>query len=130
MSECWIWKGGIMLNGYGQLKQITYGTRYAHQWACSYWNKSPLPVEKGHCVKHKCDVRLCVNPEHLEYGTLKENIKEMIERNPKACGKKEPTEDEIELLKEMIAENVPRRQMSKQLGHSRNWLDRIKKEYT
>lgn len=130
-DPCWIWTGAVGTNDppYGQLTKKTYGTTMAHQWSCHNWNGSPLPVEKGMCVKHKCDTRLCVNPAHLEYGTLQENIKEMVERNPTAMGRIVPSEDELTLLRQMIADNIPRREKARRLGHSRHWVDRITREY-
>lgn len=31
-------------------------------------------------IRHKCDVRGCINPDHLEIGTPKDNTNDMIER--------------------------------------------------
>ena len=130
-DPCWIWTGAVSTNDppYGQLTKKTYGTTMTHQWSCHNWNGSVLPVEKGMCVKHKCDTRLCVNPAHLEYGTLQENIKEMVERNPTAMGRIVPSEEELTLLRQMIADNIPRREKARRLNHSRNWIDRITKDY-
>lgn len=129
LDDCWIWTGGKTCHPYAQVTKQTYGTTLAHQWSCHHWNKSPLPVEKGMCIRHKCDVRLCVNPAHLEYGTLQENIQDMVDRNPHAMGRIAPTDIELEMLKEMIDNDIPRREMSRQLAHSRHWIDRITKEY-
>jgi len=129
LSDCWVWTGGKQSNGYSQIKKKTYGAYLGHQWACHHWNKSPLPIPRGMCVKHKCDVRLCVNPEHLEYGTLQENIQEMVERNPKAMGRIAPTDIELQMLREMIKNETPRREMSRNFGHGRHWIDRIIKDY-
>lgn len=41
-------------------------------------------VPTGLCVLHKCDVRRCVNPEHLYLGTKKQNRKDFMDRHPKA----------------------------------------------
>ena len=131
LTPCKIWTGAVSTNDppYGQVTRQTYGTSMAHQWACHHWNGSPLPVEKGMCVKHRCDTRLCVNPEHLEYGTLQENIQEMLERNPAAMGRIQPTEAELTLLRQMIADNIPRREMMRRIGHSRHWIDRVVRDY-
>ena len=128
-GECWLWQGAFTTNGYGQLKKETYGTTYAHQWACHHWNNSPLPIPKGYCIKHSCDNRLCVNPAHLSYGTVQENINEMVERNPKSMNRVAPTEQELTQLRQMIAENTPRREMARRIGHSRHWVDRIRRDY-
>jgi len=129
LGECWIWTGAKSCHPYAQVTRQTYGTTMAHQWSCHHWNGSPLPIENGMCVKHRCDTRLCVNPAHLSYGTLQENIKEMVERVPTAMGRIVPTEAELTLLKEMTKQNVPRREIARRIGHSRDWVDRIKREY-
>ena len=125
LGNCRIWTGAKFSNGYGQLVKETYGTRYAHQWACHHWNKTPLPIASGMCIRHKCDTRLCVNPEHLELGSIQSNIFDMMIRNPDAFNKTEPTETELALLQTMISENTPRKQMARRIGHARTWIDRI-----
>jgi hypothetical protein len=72
---------------------------------------------------------VCVNPAHLSYGTLQENIQEMVQRNPTAMGRVPPTEQELALLRQMIAENTPRREMARRLNHGRHWVDRIRRDY-
>jgi hypothetical protein len=37
-------------------------------------------IPKGKVVMHSCDVRLCINPEHLSVGTQKENIQDAIQK--------------------------------------------------
>ena len=128
-NGCWIWSGGLTTSGYGQLKKHIWGTYYAHQWACNHWNKSPLPIAKGYCIKHSCDVKRCVNPDHLSYGTVQENIQEMIDRNPDAMGRKTPSESEIELLRQMIIDEVPKREMMRRIGYSRSWINRVIRDY-
>jgi hypothetical protein len=128
-NGCHLWMGGLTSNGYGQLLKKTYGTGFAHQWACHHWNASPLPIEKGHCIKHSCDERHCVNPAHLSYGTVQENIQEMVERNPNAMGRVTPTEEELTLLRQMIAAGIPRREMARKISHGRHWIDRVTRDY-
>jgi len=128
-DPCWIWTGAKQVNGYSQILKKIWGGNLGHQWSCHNWNGSPLPIEKGMCVKHLCDTKLCVNPAHLEYGTLQENIKEMEQRNPTAMGRIPPTDAELTLLREMVQKDVPRREMARRIGHSRHWVDRIKREY-
>ena len=128
-GECRLWTGGKFINGYGQLTGKTYGSRYAHQWACHHWNGSPLPVEKDMEVSHTCDVKHCVNPAHLKYQTKSENMNDMYIRNPTAFGRKAPTETEIQILKECIANGETRRETARKVGHDRDWMDRIIRDY-
>ena len=124
-GECWIWNGGLYLNGYGQVLKKTYGTHFAHQWACHHWNNCPLPIEKGMEVSHTCDRRACVNPAHLKYQTKADNMNDMATRNPNAFGKKPPTEEELELLKKCITDGVSRRETARLLKHDRDWVERV-----
>lgn len=129
LGDCHIWTGGPTSNEYGQLKPDIWGTGFAHQWASHHWNKTPLPIPAGMCIKHSCDNRLCVNPAHLSLGTLQENIKEMVERNPRAMGRLAPSEEELTLLRQMIVDDIPRREMARRINHSRHWIDRIVRDY-
>jgi hypothetical protein len=129
LGNCHLWIGGLYKNGYGEVKKGTYGTHMAHQWACHHWNGSPLPVAKGMCIKHSCDNRECVNPAHLSYGTLRDNVCEMRERNQTAFNKTIPTDEELALLKQMMTDGTPRREMARRLNHARTWVDRVARDY-
>lgn len=69
-SNCWIWKGSTNGDGYGQTcwKGKTLGA-YRLMYELS---KGKMPRDK--CLDHLCRNRLCVNPDHLEPVTNKENI--------------------------------------------------------
>ena len=38
------------------------------------------PIPDGFVVRHRCDVRICINPKHLLIGTVKDNIRDMVVR--------------------------------------------------
>lgn len=73
IGECWLWRGFVNEDGYGKL-----GALSAHRLA---WHLHYGPIPNGMQVLHKCDVRCCVNPDHLFLGTQRENIKDMVEKN-------------------------------------------------
>lgn len=75
-SDCWIWTGHIQNSGYGMIT-INKKNFLAHRLSYeAFIGKIP----KGINVCHKCDVKLCCNPEHLFLGTQKENIADCIKK--------------------------------------------------
>ena len=61
MSGCWLWNGGLFRDGYGNFSAQS-GTR-AHRLAYEHFIG---PVPDGLVLDHKCRVRCCVNPRHVE----------------------------------------------------------------
>lgn len=74
---CWIWIKAIKKSGYGQFAFNSKIRMYAHR---ASYKLLVGGIPKGLCVLHKCDVRNCVNPEHLFLGTQKENIQDMVKK--------------------------------------------------
>ena len=69
-SGCWIWGGATTHDGYAVYK-INNKTYYAHR---SVYEKEKGPIPDGLTLDHICRVRCCVNPNHLEPMTLRDNI--------------------------------------------------------
>ena len=63
-------------------------------------------IKKGMVIRHTCDNPMCINPEHLTEGTVRENNNDMFERgrNPKGNrhGNARLKENDIPRIKSLI----------------------------
>jgi hypothetical protein len=117
-SGCWEWTGGTR-QGYGRFrigsKKIT-----AHRYAYLVYHGALSGV-----VRHKCDNRLCVNPDHLELGTLADNVADMDARGRRSMlhGAK-LTEDDV---RRILTDPRTQRAIAKDYGVSHTAIGDIKR---
>ena len=78
-NSCWLWTAALNSKGYGSFSIKGSGVS-AHKisWALGK-NEGVLSDSKSH-VMHSCDVRSCVNPNHLSIGTPKDNARDAINK--------------------------------------------------
>lgn len=71
-SGCWLWIKSFRPSGYGRffLDNKTFG---AHRFS---WSLVNGPIPKGKQINHTCDVKSCVNPQHLYPGTQLDNMRD------------------------------------------------------
>jgi hypothetical protein len=67
-SGCWIWRGALDPDGYGSF--FDKKSYRAHRWSYQRWTGELIP--KMH-IDHLCSNTSCVNPDHLEQVTEREN---------------------------------------------------------
>lgn len=68
--NCWLWPGHVDQNGYGKL-HVGGTPKQAHRLSYEHF-RGPIP--QGMVVMHICDVRACVNPDHLQLGSHQDNM--------------------------------------------------------
>jgi hypothetical protein len=102
-TRCVLWTGARNGHGYGMLTMAGRGLT-THRAA---WMVARGPIPAGLCVCHRCDVRTCINPDHLFLGTAQENMADMaakmrkkrgIEPGPERRPTKSPEIMRIEML--------------------------------
>lgn len=75
-SGCWLWTSSVHQDGYGIMRDKGK-MRLAHRIS---WELHKGAIPHGMCILHKCDVRCCVNPDHLFLGSLKDNAVDMAQK--------------------------------------------------
>lgn len=73
-GECWLWAGTINNRGYGDISMKIDGVwriRRAHRVV---YEALVGEIPEGLVIDHVCREKACVNPDHLEAVTEKENI--------------------------------------------------------
>jgi hypothetical protein len=86
-KDCWEFEGTLTSNGYGRIlgsyQKISFEPRtHRLAWVIRYNTLIP----KGLLVCHRCDNKVCCNPEHLFLGTIETNLADRDLK--KRCGGK------------------------------------------
>lgn len=82
-EECWLSTRKPCSNGY-----VTISDGKKVQWSGHRlaYTLTYGPIPQGLHVRHKCDVKACCNPYHLELGTHKDNMQDRKARRPGGFG--------------------------------------------
>ena len=148
-SGCRVWLGatnGPGKYGRGEYGVITFNGKhlYVHRLAYEVANG---PIPKGMLVCHRCDVRTCINPDHLFLGDPMTNHLDKVEkgraRSPGAPGDKNYTRkhpeivrgernpnsklsaDDVRIIREALASGVEQRPLAIAFGVGQSQISRI-----
>lgn len=101
---CWLWDRALCV-GYGQIQHPVHKRLWlAHRLSYEAFFG---PIPKGLCVLHKCDNRTCVNPDHLEIGTLQKNALDCYARNRRSPANVVLTAEQVEEAKRLYQWRSP-----------------------
>jgi hypothetical protein len=110
-NGCWIWlASSVKGTGYGQAS-VNGRPMSAHRLAWILFRGS---ITSGLMVCHRCDVRLCCNPEHLFVGTGTDNMRDASRKGRTLSGDRNPRRRSAKLTKQ-DAVNI---RLRRELGES------------
>jgi hypothetical protein len=116
-NGCLIWLTGRFESGYGQFWLKGKNVK-AHRIA---WEIEHDPIPDGLLVLHKCDVKWCVNVQHLYLGTMQDR-KAYGERH----GNTGLTEDRVREIHKLAWSGVTARKIGEMFRASESTVYRIK----
>lgn len=127
---CWLWQGYCIADGYGSMSVGPKPTA-AHRYSFEL-HKGPVP--DGLFVCHSCDVRNCVNPDHLWLGTLSDNNRDMALKGRAASGSvnanSKLTERDVITIRLLMSEGLSNGAIGKRYGVSKSTIWSIKRGIT
>lgn len=116
-TGCWLWWPGAD-TGDGYVRAYFQGqVGFVHRISYRAF-KGPIP--EGMVVRHKCDVRCCVNPSHLEVGTHTENMRDRSDRRLSRIGVSR------EDIREIFVSRKSKASLAREYGISRGMVYAIK----
>lgn len=123
-NGCWLWTGQLDPSGYGKLH--FRGSRcLAHRVS---WLLHRGAIPKGLFVCHSCDVRACVNPEHLFVGTPAMNAEDARRKGrfiPRLRRKLAP--DQVQQIRHLLDQDkMYLTEIARQFGVSSSTIRSIK----
>ena len=125
-TRCWFWTGAINDKGYGWVSRSKkLGPPRAHRLSYELFVGR---IPKGRWVLHKCDVPLCVRPNHLFIGTPKDNTQDMLRKGRAVRGEKASwskiKEDDVRAIR---ASTESQRTLAKRYGMGQQSISLIKR---
>ena len=126
MSGCWIWIGSLNKNGYAQMSAPHADESPLRAHVVSY-KLFKGKIKKGLDVRHTCDLRCCVNPDHLLVGTRKQNMDDCEQRGRIARGFKLPhTKLSPEQIRRIVTDKRLHKKIARDYSISTSYVSMLK----
>jgi HNH endonuclease/Helix-turn-helix domain of transposase family ISL3 len=119
-NGCHNWISTIKRDGYGQF-WFRGRPEKAHKAAYELFVGE---IPRGKLVLHKCDNRICVNPEHLYLGTYRDNARDMFDRG-RAWGFRRVTDEMVQRVLAALETGRSQQSVADELGIHQTTVSRI-----
>ena len=123
-SGCWLWTDCDNGVGYGQL-YIAGQQTTAHRASYEHYY-GPIPDDMFVC--HTCDVRACINPDHLFVGNKHANMQDAAKKG--RISTQILSLDDVQEIREHLEKNTKRGEQAKlarKYGVCRSTINKIAK---
>jgi HNH endonuclease len=115
---CWVWEGSRNADGYGHFR-MNGRVEKAHRASYIFYVGA---IPNILLIRHKCNNRSCVNPEHLIPGTDLQNMEDRESSGNTARGerngKTKLTDAQVREAKELLAQGYFREDVANAFGVS------------
>ena len=107
-SGCFLWFGALRCSGYGYVMLEGRGVGVHRLSYCLCHGEVPKDAH----VLHRCDNRVCINPDHLTLGNNADNVADRVRRGRSAnfAGERHPqiklTRQKVEAIRQTTGSNV------------------------
>lgn len=119
-SGCWLWTGAVWAAGrYGCFR----GKESAHKASLRLYRGKPTSKDEHVC--HKCDVTLCVNPDHLFVSDMSGNMRDQVKKGRKVVAFQRLGKSEVEACIAGREAGRSNRSLALEYGMSESWMSRI-----
>ena len=122
-GECWMWKLRLNKDGYAQVRFKAYRGKMAHVVAYILTYGENIP--EGFEIDHKCGVKKCVNPDHLQVLSRKDHLKLEWERGVYEA-KRKLSESQVRDIRSQYSKGgVSQRSLADEYGVSQKHISDI-----
>ena len=119
-KECLIWPFTTVRTEYSSISLPTGKWTKAHRYMCTLAHGKP---NSNHVAMHSCDNKGCVNPNHLKWGTHKQNSQDAVSRGKtptgESCSWAKLSNEDIPLIKKDRKSGLTYTQLSEKWRISR-----------
>lgn len=121
-KDCILFRGGLRRDGYGRFWDGSKN-RPAHVAAYQLFVED---VPYGALVCHTCDVRNCVNPDHLYIGDHFTNAADRVNRN-RGVGNRKLTDMQVRVIRRLLEKSsLSQQQIAEPFGVKQVAVSRVK----